>query len=99
MDKLEIEMPLVNKCSKENCAYNNGCGCHAMAITVGDGSNPGCDTYFDSAKHTQEKQRIAGVGACKVSVCKHNTDFECQADSISVGEKDGGVKCLTFERR
>ena len=96
MEKLELEMPIVNKCAAQKCGYNNDCGCHAKAITVGDGTNPGCDTFFDSEQHTNEKKRKAGVGACKVKVCKHNNDFECMADDISVGFKDGKVNCLTF---
>lgn len=100
MEMLSIEMPTVSKCDINKCAYNasnNGiCSCHAKAITIGDGDNPGCDTYFGSADHAQNKRRVAGVGACKVAACKHNKDFECNAEKISVGFNEGKINCLTF---
>lgn len=96
MEKMSIEMPTVSKCSVEGCGYNNGGACHAKAITVGDYENPGCDTFLDSKVHAKNKKRIAGVGACKVSACKHNQDFECTANNISVGFNGGKINCLTF---
>jgi hypothetical protein len=41
---------------------------------------------------------IAGVGACKVSSCAHNSDLECQALSIRVGYHGDHPDCLTFEK-
>lgn len=99
MDKITIEMPKVKKCSVEDCGYNNGCACHAKAITVGDYENPGCDTFLDSQNHAKETHRNAGVGACKVEICQYNDDFECSADKISVGFRDGKINCLTFKAK
>lgn len=99
MEKVLIEMPKVNDCSVKKCGYNCDCSCHAKAITIGDGTNPGCDTFFDSNEHAKNTRINAGVGACKVKVCKHNKDFECTADKISVGFNDGKINCLSFERK
>jgi len=40
---------------------------------------------------------MAGVGACKVAVCRYNTNLECQASGISVGYGEQEPDCLTFE--
>lgn len=95
MTELKIEMPLVKKCDVENCAYNTDKKCHAKAITIGDKSNPQCDTFFEHTSHSNVN-RHAGVGACKVESCHFNKDFECTANEIAVGEIAGKVNCLTF---
>lgn len=97
--QVTIEVPIVAGCEVDECAYNIDSGCHARAITVGDGVHPGCDTYFVSDTHTREKRRSAGVGACKVSACRFNEEFECAADGIHVGYNDDGVNCLTYAPR
>lgn len=99
MKKILIEMPLVSQCSATKCAYNQNNNCRAKAITVGDGQEPGCDTFFTSKSHTRESTRIAGVGACKVSNCKFNTDFECTAGEISVAVSGTMVRCQTHVPR
>lgn len=96
MHMMTLEMPVVSHCSAIDCAYNRELGCHARAITIGDGIHPGCDTYFMNTSHVQEKQRIAGIGACKVGQCSYNTDLECGAESITVGRSGGAINCLTF---
>lgn len=97
--EMTIEMPQVSACSATECAYNVNDQCHARAITVGDGTHPGCDTFIGSDRHTRDSQRTAGVGACKVTGCSHNDDFECMADSIDVGIRGGSVDCLTYHAR
>jgi hypothetical protein len=96
MKTISVEMPLVKKCDVSNCGYNQNDTCHAKAITIGDHSNPGCDTFLDSQTHIHEKKRIAGVGACKVSSCFHNVDFNCSAHMIDVGYAEDKINCLTF---
>ncbi|GAA5524794.1 hypothetical protein Maes01_01353 [Microbulbifer aestuariivivens] len=91
---IATDMPEVSKCVISQCAYNADESCHARAITVGDGDNPDCDTYFHNSSHTHS-HRTAGVGACKVATCDHNQDLECCADSIEVGEQEGEVRCMT----
>lgn len=100
MKTMKIEMPVVGSCKIKDCAYNSNNLCHAHAITIGDGKNPYCDTFFNSGKHTQSLEN-AGVGACKVAICKHNEDFECRADSIEISDKNGrcAAICITFCQR
>ena len=45
MKHIQIIMPEVRECSAQSCGFNKNLGCHARAITVGDGQNPGCDTF------------------------------------------------------
>lgn len=94
--KMSIDMPKVMKCSVRKCAYNNGGGCHARAVTIGDGTVPHCDTLFQCGSHCNSR-KAAGVGACKVSGCMHNADFECQASTIAVGLSKGRAMCKTFK--
>ncbi len=96
--KMTIEMPVVAECTVMECAYNLNTTCHAKAITVGDGIHPGCDTYLEGTTHTK-RERLAGVGACKVIGCSNNEDFECIAQRITVGFKGGTVDCLTYSAR
>lgn len=99
MEKILNEMSAVSSCDVSQCSYNANNKCHAKAITIGDGVNPGCDTFLGAGEHITKTDRIAGVGACKVSACVHNEDFECAAESISIGFNSGEVKCMTFELR
>lgn len=90
-----ISMPIVSDCTIADCAYNSNKCCHAIAITIGDGDSPMCDTFFISSKHGGVKD-MAGVGACKVSACRHNMDFECNTASIRVSHEGNTGKCMTF---
>ncbi len=90
-----IEMPGVRSCKATQCAYNREKVCHARAITIGDGTHPCCDTFFQSRAHVSGSQK-AGVGACKVSICQHNDNFECQARSIELARQDCPADCATF---
>ncbi len=90
-----INMSGVSACDAGECAYNSNHACHAIAITVGDGETPMCDTYFRAAQHSDVKGS-AGVGACKVSACQHNSGFECGAGRIQVGNQGNKVSCMTF---
>ncbi len=99
MDKLCFEMPIVSQCLVSQCAYNVSNSCHARAITVGDGIRPGCDTFLKESRHTRKADQIAGIGACKISGCKFNEDFECQTDSVRVGMVQNQANCMTFSAR
>jgi len=95
--KITIDIPMVNKCSIGDCAYNVKDKCHAKAITIGDGVHPGCDTsFFMPPNHAKDTNIIAGVGACKVTGCNFNSDFECSASSIDVGKSGDDINCLTY---
>ena len=93
-----MEMSMVMKCEVNDCAYNVDSCCHTMAITIGDGMHPRCDTFCQSSTSKGgDTGSMAGVGACKVAVCKYNTNLECQAPGISVGYGEQEPDCLTFE--
>lgn len=94
-----MKMANVSECAVSECAYNTGKSCHAIAITIGDGAHPMCDTFFKSSAHGGIKSQTAGVGACKVSSCRHNNDFECSSESIKVGICEDHGDCMTFSMR
>lgn len=96
MKKFVVEMPLVIRCEAKNCGFNVSEKCYAKAITIGDNSNPGCDTFMDTQIHAHESKRLAGVGACKVNSCKFNVDYECNSENIILGLTDGEIKCRTY---
>lgn len=98
MKKQSIEMAIVEMCEVSACAYNERGSCHARAITIGDGDHAACDTFFPRAQHVPGQTPAAGVGACKVSVCKHNSDLECTADLVRIGQHAGHADCQTFTR-
>ncbi len=94
-----MEMSIVTICEVDDCAYNMDSHCHTKAITIGDGTNPKCDTFCRSARKGGEAETIAGVGACKVSVCAYNANLECLAPGITVGYSEQEPDCMTFEMR
>lgn len=97
--KISIDMPQVQSCAIVDCAYNVSENCHARAITIGDGMHPGCDTAFlDAPMRANNKKRIAGVGACKVTSCMFNDDLECNAENINVGLISNSINCMTFAK-
>lgn len=93
--KTTIEMSRVSKCCATTCAYNKQSICHAVAITIGDGANPNCDTYFKSNSHCQ-REAVAGVGACKVVSCCNNNDYECQAEEVGIDLTNGRAVCTAY---
>lgn len=94
--QVSTRIPEVMLCTVSECSYNADNGCHAKAITVGDGATPACDTMLCGSQHVQAHDIHGGVGACKVSGCTHNRDLECTAESISVGLVTDSVNCLTY---
>lgn len=94
-----MQMSKVRNCDVSECAYNMNQMCHAMAITIGDTIHPRCDTFCNCSSKGGEVSTVAGVGACKVDSCMHNTSLECQASEISVGHKGSEIDCLTFKSR
>ncbi|HLP97370.1 MAG TPA: DUF1540 domain-containing protein [Sideroxyarcus sp.] len=99
MKKITIEMPTVAQCAVSDCAYNQNSNCHARAITIGDATHPGCDTFMKGAQHAKSIKQIAGIGACKTGTCKFNEDLECVADSIQVSMVHNQANCMTFAMR
>jgi hypothetical protein len=97
--KLTLEIPAVQACDATSCAYNVGDNCHALAITIGGGIHPACDTFFASDHHARDISHTAGVGACKVSGCLYNSDLECSAGAIRVNVHANHADCVTFTPR
>jgi hypothetical protein len=93
-----LEMPRVKTCTVTDCGYNHD-GCTAFAITIGTLSSAECDTYVDSAGKGGMGKALAQVGACKRVDCTHNTDLECHAPAIVVGQSGDKADCLTYEKR
>ena len=92
-----MEMSRVMKCEVSDCAYNRQNCCQTMAITIGDGFRPRCDTFCRFTEKGGETGCTAGVGACKVFSCVYNRDLECRAPGISVGYKGQEPDCMTFQ--
>jgi len=99
MKKMTIEMPIVSKCTANECAYNLDSKCNARAITVGDAIHPNCDTYLAGSHHPNSAKHIAGIGACKTAGCKFNEDLECMAESIQIGKIKNEANCMSFTLR
>lgn len=96
-----MKMAKVTKCEVNDCVYNKDHACHTLGITVGDGCSPDgasskCDTFCGSTIEGGNTSDRAGVGACKVMGCAHNTRLECMAPGINVGYRDQTPYCLTF---
>ncbi|WP_444891892.1 DUF1540 domain-containing protein [Microbulbifer sp. TRSA001] len=92
---IATDMPEVSQCAASQCAYNANDACHARAITIGDGADPDCDTFFTNSRHSSSS-RTAGVGACKMEDCKFNDDFECSAESIQIGLRGNSQHCQSY---
>lgn len=98
--KVKLELPVIQACDASECAYNLDSKCHARAVTIGGGSHPACDTFISTERdtgrmHVRNRARTAGVGACKVSGCRHNVDLECEAEGIEVKKHGAHADCNT----
>lgn len=92
-----MEMPAVQECTVDACAYNRDRACHALAITVGDARHAQCDTFFTASSKGGDPSTTGRVGACKMSDCRHNEQFECRAPGVNVGYVQDGVYCTTYQ--
>lgn len=54
-----------------------------------------CDTFFKSMVRGGAKD-ITGIGAYKISACRHNKELECSAAGIRVGNLENHGNRLTF---
>lgn len=93
------EMPKVFECMMTDCAYNTDKKCHAMAITVGGGRCPLCDTVMKASKKGGVMDMNGSVGACKVENCQFNDSLECDAGGIRVTMHQQHAECATFKSR
>ena len=102
MKHIQIIMPEVKHCTAESCGFNRESGCHARAITIGNHETPGCDTFFavaDTSKHAKSTGRTSGVGACKVTDCRFNDDYECVANEVTLDFSKNQAHCQTYLHR
>src|ERR1035437_4990936 len=91
-----IKDTMIKNCMLEGCSYNENKRCHAVAITIGDGDHPRCDTFITSKTKGGFAQTMGKVGACKVEKCYYNASLECTSENIKVGFHDQHPDCLTF---
>lgn len=96
---MAMKIPLVLDCKVKGCSYNKDLMCHTMAITIGQGSDPMCDTYTHMPIAGGMEEVKPFVGACKMSDCAHNENLECAAKGVHVAMKHNQPDCLTFTRR
>lgn len=94
-----MDMPKILECTVSSCAYNTENKCHAIAITVGDGKCPMCDTGIISSLKGGIADLIGGVGACKEINCQFNKSLECNAKSIRVTLHSNHADCSTFKAK
>ena len=92
-----MQMPRIDKCDASECSYNQDNACHAMAITVGEASEPHCDTFVSLETKGGVPDEIGHVGACKSQECQFNQSLECTAEKISVSHKGSDVECMTYK--
>ncbi|WBB79482.1 DUF1540 domain-containing protein [Micromonospora sp. WMMD882] len=88
-----VEMPRVEDCTVTRCSYNQN-GCHAFAITVGSSDQARCHTFVESPVRGGLEMSVAQVGACQRHDCRHNSELECRAPGIQVGQET--ADCLTY---
>ena len=98
-DKCEdIEGSIVQSCKVEGCSFNSHSKCHALAVTIGDGTHPRCDTFVqegsDSGMETSTR-----VGACKVVSCVNNKKLICKAGFIDVIFNNDHPHCNKFQAK
>jgi hypothetical protein len=96
---MERKLPAIANCDATMCAYNVGKKCHTLAITVGDGGCPLCDTAIKSEVKAGIPEMNAEVGACKVDECEYNDSLECRAHGVNIKMHRQHAECGTFKPR
>jgi hypothetical protein len=95
-----MHMPNVSRCEAKVCAYNSNQTCHALAITIGHGTHPMCDTFTDLGAKGGDVGITGKVGACNVSACRWNDKLECSASKITINLHQGGCPdCAKFRQK
>lgn len=89
----------IQQCDAEECVYNIGNRCHALAITVGGEGDHMCDTFCCGRTKGGSPSAVGMIGACKSTQCKFNEDFECCADMVQVGHWGKEIDCLSYQSR
>jgi len=92
-------MAKILDCIMTDCSYNRNKMCHTMAITVGGGNCPMCDTYVSISTKGGLLDSLGGVGSCKVQECEFNNSLECRAEGIHVKMHSNHAECATFRAK
>lgn len=95
---MKKEMAKVESCEARECLYNRVGLCGTYGITVGS-EEACCDTYVHGSAKGGMPGMTAGVGACRMSSCKHNEKFECSAKGIAVSIVTDHPDCVTYAMR
>ncbi|WP_406291967.1 hypothetical protein [Embleya sp. NBC_00896] len=80
-ESVVIEVPVVNDCAIEDCAYNRHPACHAPAITMGDVQHAHCDTFFTSRPKAPTRPPPAGSAPARCPTAG-TTRFAAEAVDI-----------------
>ncbi len=96
---MAVTMPRIQECNVANCSYNKNNECHALAIMVGSGGHPMCDTFTKLNKKGGAADVSGSVGACREDDCKYNELLECTANNIRIGMHSDHADCRTFVSR
>jgi hypothetical protein len=86
------------ECKMEQCSFNSGSRCMAIAVNIG-GPHPACDTFIMDEERAAERDAPVIVGACKVKNCGFNRNLLCVAKNIRVGRHEEHPDCVTFRAR
>jgi hypothetical protein len=94
-----LDMPPITECTVDGCSYNDHSNCHAIAITIGGGSNGDaqCATFIPLGAKGGLTRVHGHVGACQRADCVHNESLECTASSVRIGPGADTADCLTFQ--
>ncbi len=76
---MQQRMPLIASCAAADCSYNRYLTCNAMAVTIGMGVEPVCDTFYQTDHRIAYPETVSFVGACKMESCRFNRYLECTA--------------------
>jgi len=93
-----MKMPEIMSCESMVCSYNMDSKCRAMAITVGAGDSPLCNTAMSSAMKGGVSEMSGCVGACKVMPCQFKKSLEYTASSVQMKMHSGIAECGTFNQ-
>ena len=95
---VDVAGSIVQTCKVDGCSFNSHSRCHALAVTIGDGNNPRCDTFVqqgsDGGMETSTR-----VGACKVAGCVNNKKLVCKANFIDIAFNDNHPCCKNYQSR
>jgi hypothetical protein len=92
---MKTHIARVIACEATDCLYNKKKRCHTFGITIGQ-QEPCCDTFFESAVKGGPAHVQATIGACHVSHCVFNSNYECTAESVEIKATKGHPDCATF---